>query len=169
MCCVVITILHYFIIGYMAGNSFDSSGGGTEFLCLPRDVTWAEYGNSDSQNGQIYGVEYEMPVGRAGKRVFNENAPCCLCKTRYATTVMIPGRVSCFSGWSLQYTGYLGAGQRHYFATNYVCIDSSPETVSGGAANNDEAIVHNVESKCGSLPCPPYTESRQLACAVCSV
>ena len=82
---------------------------------------------------------------------------------------MIPGRVNCFNGWTLEYTGYLGAGQDGYFATNYVCIDSDPESVTGGSKNDDEAIVHNVETKCGSLPCPPYVNNRQLACAVCSI
>ena len=153
----------------MVGNNYATSGGGTEYLCLPQNVTWGEHGHSDSQNGQLYSVEYELNVGVNLKRVYNTNAPCCLCKTNFATTVMIPGRVTCYPGWSLQYMGYLGAGQRHETATNYVCVDSNPESLPGSGGNDDEAIVHNVEIQCGALPCPPYVNNRQLACVVCSI
>ena len=153
----------------MAGKRHDISGGGTEFLCLPEQPSWGEHGNSDNKNGQVFSVEYEMNIGINLKHEYNYNAPCCLCKTNYATTVMIPGLVSCFDGWHLQYIGYLGAGQRYGSATNYVCVDSNPKGLPGTGQNEYEATVHNVEIQCGSLNCPPYVNNRQLACVVCSL
>ena len=151
----------------MAGHNYLDASGGSEFLCLPQDVTWAQPGPNDTYSGQLYGTEYDMPT-EVGSRV-NLNAPCCLCKTRRSTAVMFPARTNCFPGWTLEYTGYLGAGVRTQTLTNYVCVDSSPETILGGAPTDYAASIHNVAAVCGSLPCPPFVDGRPLACAVCSV
>ena len=150
----------------MGGHHITDNSGGAEFLCLPHDVQWAQYGSSSSQDPRLYGAEYEMYTGTGQ---MNEDAPCCLCKTNRSTSVMIPARSTCFPGWTLEYTGYLAAGQRSYSHKNYVCIDAHPESRAGGNVNHDEAVVHNVQAQCGSLPCPPYVDSRQLACVVCSI
>ena len=155
------------LLGYMAGHHHKEPSGGAEFLCLPHDVNWAQHGPTRTENGHLYGTEYDM-LGGIGNR-HNQNAPCCLCKTRRSTVVMFPARTNCFPGWTLEYTGYLAAGVRNYSLTNYVCVDSSPEALDGVAKSDDEAILYNVETKCGSLPCPPYVDGRVLACAVCSI
>ena len=82
---------------------------------------------------------------------------------------MFPGRNTCFDAWTLQYAGYLMAGHfGHSNNKNFECLDSSPEAVPKGNTNDDQSIVYLVEAKCGSLPCPPYVEGREIACAVCS-
>lgn len=154
--------------GYMAGHHYNEPSGGSEFLCLPHDVTWPQPGHPYSLTARIYGTEYEMHAGLTGN-IYNQDVPCCLCKTRRATAVMFPGRTNCFPGWTLEYHGYLTAGQRTSSLTSYACTDSSPEALDGGAVDNNEAVLHNVEAKCGSLPCPPYIDGRVLACAVCSI
>ena len=161
-----LSVYFHVYIGYMAGHHFSDSTGGAEFLCLPHDVQWGQYGSSSSANGHLYGTEYEMHIGTGQ---VNQDAPCCLCKTNLSTSVMIPARTTCFPGWTLEYTGYLAAEQRTSSLTNYVCIDAHSEALDGGGANNNEAVVHNVQVQCGSLPCPPYVDSRQLACVVCSI
>ena len=150
----------------MAGHHYNDNTGGAEFLCLPHDVQWAQYGSSHSQDSRLYGVEYELETGTGQ---YNQDASCCLCKTNRSTVVMIPARTTCFPGWTLEYTGYLAAGQRSSSVTNYVCIDAHPESRVGGNVNRNEASIHNVQVQCGSLPCLPYVDSRQLACAVCSI
>ena len=150
----------------MAGHYYSDNSGGAEFLCLPHDVQWAQHGNSFTSDGHLYGTEIEMHTGTGQN---NQDAPCCLCKTNRSTSVMIPARTTCFPGWTLEYTGYLAAGQRTSSLTNYVCLDAHPEPIDGGGKSNDESVIHNVQAQCGSLPCPPYADSRQLACVVCSI
>ena len=151
----------------MAGHHFREPSGGTEFLCLPHDVTWAQHGPTNQFNGALYGTEYDMHAGIGNN--YNQDAQCCMCKTKRSTVVMFPARTNCFPGWTLEYNGYLAAGARTFSLTNYVCIDSHPEPLDGGAVSSDESVVYNVQTKCGSLPCPPYVDGRVLACAVCSI
>ena len=47
-------------------------------------------------------------------------------------------------------------------------MDVSPESIAGGHANHDGALFYYTEARCGSLPCPPYEEEKELTCAVCT-
>ena len=37
-----------------------------------------------------------------------------------------------------------------------------------GTSNDNQARLYPVEIECGSLPCPPFTQDRELQCAQCS-
>ena len=159
----------------MAGGYFAQSGGGGDYQCLPHDVQW-NYNVTQSGSGyaQLFGTEYETDSHTLGSGIHQHDAPCCVCRTQHSTSLMIPGRTSCFSGWTLEYAGYLAAnwiGTWHgakSSPTNFVCIDGHPEVLNRGATNDNQAVVHNVVAKCGSLPCPPYVDGLELACVVCS-
>ena len=51
-----------------------------------------------------------------------------------------------------------------------MCLDKTPETVIGRAANNNGAQLYNVEADCsvGQLPCPNYDDRKEMACVVCT-
>ena len=51
-----------------------------------------------------------------------------------------------------------------------MCLDKTPETVVGSAANNNGALLHHVEADCGpgQLPCPNYDATKELTCVVCN-
>ena len=55
----------------------------------------------------------------------------------------------------------------HYRST-FECVDVTPETVPGGQDNLEGALFYHVEPRCGSLPCPPYEEEKEMTCAVCT-
>lgn len=76
---------------------------------------------------------------------------------------------TCRKGWTPEYNGYLMAGHHDQTAgTTYTCVDSNPEALHGGHLNHNGYLLYPVEARCGSLKCPPYTEGRELVCAVCS-
>ena len=52
--------------------------------------------------------------------------------------------------------------------STYECVDQNPESVPGGAGNQNEASFYHVQVTCGGIACPPYTAGRELACAVCT-
>lgn len=56
----------------------------------------------------------------------------------------------------------------HNRASKYICIDEQPDTLPGGQVMKDGYLLYAVEGRCGSLPCPPYVEGRELTCVVCS-
>ena len=154
----------------MADGHYLQSGGGGDYQCLPHDVQW-NYNVKAAGSGyaQLFGVEYEMDSHTVGP-IYQNDAPCSVCRTQRSASLMIPGRTSCFSGWTLEYAGYLAAnwiGTGSY-TSNFVCVDGHPEVLDGGGTNDDQGLVYNVVAKCGSLPCPPYVDGLELACVVCS-
>jgi hypothetical protein len=50
----------------------------------------------------------------------------------------------------------------------YLCVDAAPDPALGFAATPTGLLLYPVEAECGPLPCPPYVQDRELACAVCS-
>ena len=159
--------------GYIAGGQI-KKGSGANLLCLPENPTWGNYDDSANMpRGYIYGTEIDDSQ-KASEKIFGydvdqHDLPCAVCETRFSMTHMFPGRNTCFDGWTLQYAGYLVA-DHHGHSSNkaYECLDSSPEAVAKGNTDDNQSVLYLVEAKCGSLPCPPYVECREIACVVCS-
>lgn len=94
-----------------------------------------------------------------------------MCGTLLTKLTFLVARKSCYKGWRLEYDGYLMAGyHKHKAGTMYKCVDKDPDTAPGfkSSTNQDGYLFYAVEARCGSLNCPPYTEGRELTCAVCS-
>lgn len=141
---------------------------------MPEDPQWASYNTSlERYSNYIYGTEYQVPSNSFlpnFKTRLNDDVPCAVCRSlNRASAVMFPARTSCYSGFNLEYTGYLMAGYSgHQSGTTYTCVDSEPEAISGGRADYNGRLLYSVESRCGSLNCPPYVEGREVTCAVCT-
>ena len=57
--------------------------------------------------------------------------------------------------------------------STFECVDMSPDILPQSEHVDREgddvgALFYNVEPRCGSLPCPPYEEEREVTCVVCS-
>ncbi|KAL3880010.1 hypothetical protein ACJMK2_032282 [Sinanodonta woodiana] len=162
--------------GYMAGSDHRQTGNGPNNLCLPEDPTWAKYqdGTSDGDHrGRVYGTEYE--IGGSGTytpfstNLLDNDVPCAVCQTTRLSSIMIPGRTNCYSGWTVEYSGYLvSMYHSHASPLEYVCLDGNPESIDGGIANLNGHMIYLVDVICGALRCPPYVNGRELACVVCS-
>ncbi|XP_060595584.1 uncharacterized protein LOC132749718 isoform X3 [Ruditapes philippinarum] len=160
--------------GYTGGKWYRDTGGPANYVCMPEDPQWAEYldGFQDIGN-RMYGTEYEdnyeSTFNPFSVHRDNEDAPCVVCRSQRATTVMIPARTSCYNGWHLEYTGYLMTMSRAYHSSSeYICVDKDPEVTAHGSTDKDGNLLYIVEAACGSLPCLPYVDGRELACVVCS-
>lgn len=160
--------------GYTGGKWHQDTGGPANYVCMPEDPQWAKYldGFQDIGN-RMYGTEYEdnyeSTFNPFNVHRDNEDAPCVVCRSQRATTVMIPARTSCYNGWHLEYTGYLMTMSRLYHSSSeYICVDKDPEVTSHGSGDEDGNMLYIVEAACGSLPCLPYVDGREIACAVCS-
>ena len=163
--------------GYAAGSDYQNSGAAANYICLSPDPLWGHYNDAHDADAKVLGVEYELYGAAPGdttaffhKNLHEEDAPCSVCRSTRSTVLMIPGRNQCYSGWTLEYKGYLVAGYYgHAAATEYVCLDDNPEVIPGGHADEDGSLFYMVEGRCGrSLTCPPYVDGRELTCVVCS-
>ncbi|KAL5011984.1 hypothetical protein ScPMuIL_010535 [Solemya velum] len=160
--------------GFIANSHYTHGGGASNFLCLPMEPLWADFDDAlSSIGGFLYGTEYEDSTRGSrlfGKNNLNQNAPCAVCQSmRHKNVLMIPGRTSCFGTWSIEYTGYLMAGQYNHAASHeFICVDAKPEAVMGQEADVNGALLYFVETRCDTLPCPPYVNGREVPCVVCT-
>ena len=166
-------ILSDFVLGIMGGEWYYHYGGGASYLCLPHNPKYDKYKDGHQNAGYIYGTEYEVSQynGNPFQRTIHDHeAPCAVCfvKSR-GSMLMMPARNDCPSGWTEEYHGYLmTAHHAHKHSSDFVCIDGDPEYVRGTFANKNGALLYPVEGRCGSLPCLPYVDGRELTCAVCT-
>ena len=81
---------------------------------------------------------------------------------------MIPVKYTCPKGWTTEYYGYLMTAHHSNHQFHFSCIDRSLKTAIGSYVNILAARFFPVERRCGFLPCPPYEETKELTCAVCT-
>ncbi|XP_071131279.1 uncharacterized protein [Mytilus edulis] len=155
--------------GYAAGEKYYYSstyrGGASNMLCLPDNP---ELSNKTAGGSSlIYGTEFSGNDLIAGAN--DEDVSCAMCRsTNTSSTVMFPGRKTCYSGWKEEYNGVLASSAYSHNPSPYICVDVHPIYVNGGQRNNDEHLLYVTKLKCGSIPCPPYTDNVQVNCVVCS-
>ena len=153
--------------GIAGGSRSTHSGGGANYLCLPKDPQYSTNGvPSSSYFSYLYGSEYQYTL--AGTH--DHNVPCTVCyvATR-ASTLMIPAHTTCPTSWTKEYQGYLMAERHSHKRTVYECVDAGAESVAGSAANTDGALFYHVVATCGKgLPCPPYVTTKTITCVVCT-
>ena len=160
--------------GRAAGSSWDISGGGGNYQCVTLVPENFAFGAGTQTASYMYGAEYQMTVGTvpiSTSNLHDQDVPCAVCyvSTRVAI-LMIPGRYTCPQCWTREYYGYLMAERSHnsHHRSTFECVDAAPETVTGGQADQNGALFYHVEPRCGSLPCPPYEEHKEMTCAVCT-
>jgi hypothetical protein len=157
----------------MGGSGYAHSGGASNYLCLPLNPIFDKITPGTQGYSYVYGIEYESPPHSNifHPNVHDHDAPCAVCHTESrGSHLMIPARNMCPSGWTLEYKGYLmTANLGQTGRTQFICVDGNPEAIPGShSAQQDVAILYFVESQCGSLPCPPYGNGKELTCVVCT-
>ena len=94
-----------------------------------------------------------------------------MCHVSNRTAVyMVPAKYTCPTGWTREYYGYLMVEHYKYKAsqTRYICMDALLKPLPGSTTNHNGLLFYFVEGSCGSLPCPPYDNTNELTCAVCT-
>ena len=159
----------YVYNGITAGSWYSYSGGGSNYICLVKNPKYPQEATTSSGN-YIYGTEYETGGGPLNE-VSQNNPPCAACHvTTRSAQLMVPGTDECPGGWTLEYAGWLVSAHQSHYRTMYVCLDKDAEVLEGEEANTDDALMYNTVVDCGGygIPCPPYVNQKDLACAVCT-
>lgn len=160
-----VKLFSFFFSGYAGGGGYAETGAGVDYLCMTPEPKYNKTKGEDY--GRLYGGEYESNFW--AHNADDEDVPCSLCRTSFATTVMIPGTYDCNNGWTKQYYGYLASGKHvHLASASFACVDIEPEYLNSGARDSDGVLFYSVTGKCGSLPCPPYVNNYPITCVVCS-
>ena len=91
-------------------------------LCLPSNPELSN--KTISASSLIYGTEYEESTFGSG--AVNEDVPCAVCRsTNTSSSLMIPGRKSCFAGWKKEYDGIIALGAWSHAASSYFVLVSN--------------------------------------------
>lgn len=159
--------------GKAAGSKFNQRGSGSNYLCLPVESPAPEYAEFEPgtqiNRAFIFGLDYVTQDGPL-RAVSGQDPPCAVCMARgKSTSIMIPGRLSCPTDWTDEYSGYLMSTLSFYERTSFVCVDGSPEAFRDSVGDiSNVGLFGHVEAVCSSLPCPPYEEGKEVTCVVCS-
>ncbi|XP_065903699.1 short-chain collagen C4-like isoform X2 [Dysidea avara] len=156
--------------GFAAGAGHDQPGGGSNPQCLPSDPTYLTTVDkkNDGYVSTIYGAEYQLHL-TLGKQSHQHDVPCAVCYVQKRSAVfMLPAKHQCPIGWTTEYYGYLMAERYTHHRSQYTCVDQSFTPVPSSSSNQDGLLFYPVEGRCGSLPCSPYDETRELTCSVCT-
>ena len=157
--------------GRAAGSHYTQSGGGGNYQCVVEDPENFDYGAGTVAASLIYGAEYEMEgnIPSASLQLHDHDVPCVVCYVAERETVlMVPGKYTCPQNWTREYYGYLMAAHHTHHRSTFECMDVDAETEISGLANQNGALFYHVEPRCGSLPCPPYEQEKEMTCAVCT-
>ena len=134
------------------------------------DPNYLKYEPGKQSHSLMYGAEYQFTDGIVPNS-FDTDIPCAVCYVPTRTTLyMMPAKYTCPKDWTTEYYGYLMAERNHpsHYRSQFTCVDKSLKPIIGTNHNHDGLLFHFVEGRCGSLPCPPYEETKELTCAVCT-
>ena len=130
---------------------------------------YAGYKPGVQGHSPVFGVEYRTYSSSPPFNLNAHNVPCAVChvSTR-AAVLMIPARLTCPTGWTQEYAGYL---MTEYYAHNiatFECVDRNAEPIPGSHAVTNGGVLYFTEASCNGLPCPPYDPQKELTCVVCT-
>ncbi|XP_064604494.1 LOW QUALITY PROTEIN: uncharacterized protein LOC135469816 [Liolophura sinensis] len=163
--------------GLMAGSHYQHKGSGSNHLCLPVNPQWNKTFGGYQFEAYLYGSEFEIS---SNHRIFHQtnsggdffhqrDIQCAVCNTPgRASHVMIPARLECPIGWTVEYLGFLMASHHTHRRSEYVCVDQDPDTHPATAKNVNGNLLYIVEAVCGPLPCPNYVDGYEVTCVVCT-
>lgn len=157
----------YIYTGWIGGAHYSHRGSGSEYLCLPDVPKWGFYQNGSQNAGLLYASEMETAgygIGSDFKNMNNKEAACCVCQVaKRDKVIMIPGRRSCYDGWTKEYVGYLMAAHySHNHATSWICMYEKPEPHQNNNSGNQQgSLMYPTELNGGCYanhpgcgPCP---------------
>ncbi|XP_038060661.1 short-chain collagen C4-like [Patiria miniata] len=162
--------------GFAAGAHYTNKGGSSDFICLPSDPNWSSnYDDRVASVSYLYGTEYDVGdqhhFSRQNAEVLHDrDAPCAVCRLlERSTKLLFPAKLGCPPKWTEEYRGFLMSAHNNHGRAEAVCVDQAPEVISGSQTNQNGALFYFIEGICGSLPCPPYVNGREITCTVCSI
>jgi len=171
--------------GFMAGNHYQNTGGGANYLCVQNSP---EKGSGNvagfqAASGNLYPVQYWFDDGyladsrpfsldnNGGKVLYTAGAVCVLCYNEGASSqVMIPGKQSCpDSAMNLEYSGYLASDYSGHMRTEFICMDGAPEPRQAGQADSAQSIIYAVQGACPAGQACQFVDGDEVTCAVCTI
>ena len=158
--------------GRAGGSRYSHRGGGADLLCLPNNPEYFTANSAINHAARLVGVEFESTV--TNSNWLNHNLPCAVCYTpTRVAMVMIPAWTHCPASWTKEYAGYIMTEHKDHYRLQHVCVDQNTEFVRGEARDSGSAAttLYHVDVACNAdtgIDCPPYSDTNEVTCAVCT-
>lgn len=94
-----------------------------------------------------------------------------MCENRAASVTFTHfGNLSCPHGYQPDFTGFTFSNYYGQKKGEYVCVDMNAEGFPNyrSSSNDNQGRLASTEFRCGTLPCPPFTDYREVPCVQCS-
>ena len=154
--------------GRVGGSLYTHQGGGSNPQCLPLDPNYLKTISGTQKYAYMYGAEYDSTNGLVANSQ-DTDVVCAVCYVPTRNVVyMLPAKYTCPTGWTREYYGYLMSAHYREYRSSFSCLDHSLTSAVGSSVDNDGFLFYPVEGVCGSLPCPPYEQTKEFSCAVCT-
>jgi hypothetical protein len=156
--------------GYMGGGFYNHTGGAASYLCMHPTPELIDNAAGFQDGAVIYKVEIETSLGAApglnGTGIHDDDARCAVCEAPRDQLLMVPGRLTCPSGWTEEYDGYLMTERySHERNADVLCVDRSP-TTGLNTGNENGGLLYPVEA--GTPTIQGYTSGNNVSCVVCT-
>ena len=149
--------------GKVAGANHADKGGGGNAQCLPTDPEYNDSINTTQKKAYMYGAQFDNSID-----ILNHDIPCALCYANHSTSLMIPAKFTCPSGWTNEYYGYLMTSLGYQSKVEYMCVDKAFKNTKRRSKVDKGLLLYPVEVKCQSLPCPPFNATTDMMCVLCT-
>ena len=157
--------------GVAAGTKYDTEGGTSDTLCLAGNPQYKSGDRSSSNAAQLSRAKYGAYGGPLNQH-YSYDIPCALCyTTTKSTSFMLPGRYTCPSGWSTEYSGYImteWTGSNRGGRKDTVCMDQNAEDIKGTKGGAWPSVLYLLQASCDGFSCPPFDGNKPFTCVVCS-
>lgn len=174
--------------GWSGGGYYQHQGSGVQYLCMADVPEWGSYNNGSQNAALLYQTEYETSGYGVNqiKGVHDREMACAVCLTKKrGFMLMVPGRRTCYSGWTTEYRGFLMSSHHgHNHATEWICVyENAQRTTIHNNGNQQGSLIYVTEMECTShvacnscpaqrIPqaggCARYAQNREIACSVCT-
>jgi len=156
--------------GAASGAQHNQRGGGYNGICVTMNPSEAPDKADGAQNhARLYGTEYESHY-MGSNRNHNQDAACAVCAYHGRATYNAWGTTECGAGHTRLYQGNVLAAHHSQWRAEWQCVDEAQKGhAENNAGNNDGVLWYQAEYECGSIPCGPYTQNKEVACAMCGV
>lgn len=151
--------------GVIGGSFYTHVGAAANALCLPLNPVYDGHPLPRETPMELHGAEYQV----SPESKYQQDPLCAVCVSPRPHTVMIPATNTCHPGWTVEYTGYLMAGEHiSPAASEFICMDANMDARVDSQDSRNGYLFYYTVGKCGSLPCPPYEDNKIITCVVCS-
>ena len=149
--------------GRVAGSNHDDKGGGSNAQCLPTDPEYNVTLTSTQKKAYMFGAQFDNSID-----IHNHDILCALCFANRSTSLMIPAKFTCPSGWTNEYHRYLMTSFGYQSRVEYICVDKAFRRDNREDKIEKGILLYPVKIKCNSLHCPPFNATIDMLCAQCT-